>query len=286
MGLYDRDYTQEGYQQQFRNSPQMRMSFPQLTPAVKWLLIINVVVYFVQILGGDSLLQKWFSVYPASLWLTLQLWRLVTYQFLHGGLWHILFNMLGLFFLGPTLERHWGSRKFLIFYLGCGAVGGVVYPILLALRIISPHQVLGVLPLIGASGAILGMLAACAIMFPHFVVFIIFFPVPIRVAAIICIFIAVAVILGRGANAGGEAAHLGGMAAGAIYVFSQSWRNKFGLKIRTGRWEKKMAAQHRLQVELDLILKKVHDSGLHSLTHREKRILKKATKAQQMRNEL
>lgn len=281
MGLYDRDYTQENYQQQYRYTPQMRMSFPQLTPAVKWLLIVNVVVYFVQILGGDLLLQKWFSVYPASLWLTLQLWRLVTYQFLHGGLLHILFNMMGLFFLGPILEQHWGSRKFLIFYLGCGAVGGLLYPLLLALRIISPHPVF---PLIGASGAILGMLAACAIMFPHFVVFILFFPVPIRVAAIICLFIAVVVILGRGANAGGEAAHLGGMAAGAIYVFSQSWRSKFGLKMRTGRWEKKMAAQQKLQMELDRILQKVHDSGLHSLTHREKRTLKKATKAQQMRD--
>jgi len=283
MGLYDRDYTQENYQSQFRHSPQMRLAFPQLTPAVKWLLIINVVVYFAQISGGDTLLKKWLSVYPASLWLTLQLWRLVTYQFLHGNVLHILFNMLGLFFLGPTLEHHWGSRKFLIFYLGCGVVGGLVYPILLALRIISPHPIL---PLIGASGAILGMLAACAIMFPHFVVFIIFFPVPIRVAAIICIFIAVAIILGRGSNAGGEAAHLGGMAAGAIYVFSQSWRTKLELKMRTGRWERKMAAQRKLQVELDRILQKVHDSGIHSLTHREKRVLKKATKAQQMRDKL
>jgi membrane associated rhomboid family serine protease len=283
MGLYDRDYTQENYQSQFRHSPQMRLAFPQLTPAVKWLLIINVVVYFAQISGGDSLLKKWLSVYPASLWLTLQFWRLVTYQFLHGDVLHILFNMLGLFFLGPTLEHHWGSRKFLIFYLGCGVVGGLVYPILLALRIISPHPVL---PLIGASGAILGMLAACAIMFPHFVVFIIFFPVPIRVAAIICIFIAVAIILSRGSNAGGEAAHLGGMAAGAIYVFSQSWRTKLELKMRTGLWERKMTAQHKLQLELDCILQKVHDSGIHSLTYREKKVLKKATKAQQMRDKL
>jgi membrane associated rhomboid family serine protease len=286
MGLYDRDYTQENYQSQFRYSPQMRMGFPQLTPAVKWLLIINVAVYFVQIIGGDSLLQKWFSVYPASPWLTLQLWRLVTYQFLHGGLWHILLNMLGLFFLGPTLEHHWGSKKFLVFYLGCGVVGGLVYPVLLVLKIISPHPAFGVLPLIGASGAILGMLAACAILFPHFVVFIIFFPVPIRVAAILCILIAVAAILGRGTNAGGEAAHLGGMAAGAAYVFSQSWRGKLGLKMRTGRWERKMASQHKLQVELDSILQKVHDSGIHSLTYKEKRTLKKATKAQQMRDKL
>ena len=284
MGLYDRDYTQSDFQSQYRHTPQMRMSFPRITPVVKWLLIINVVVYFMQILGGDSLLTFWCSVYPATWLKTLQVWRLVTYQFLHGYMIHILFNMIGLFFLGPTLERHWGSKKFLVFYLGCGIVGGLLYPVLLGLRIISPHPTYGVLPLIGASGAILGMLAACAILFPQFVVFIIIFPVPIRVAAIICIFIATVIILSKGDNAGGEAAHLGGMAAGAIFVFSQSWRNKFKLKIGAGQWKKKMTEHHDLQLELDRILKKVHDHGLHSLTHKEKKILKQATKSEQMRN--
>ena len=284
MGLYDRDYTQADFQSQFRHAPQMRMTFPQITPVVKWLLIINVVVYFMQIVGGDTALTTWFSVHPASWWKTLQPWRLVTYQFLHGDMIHILFNMLGLFFLGPTLERHWGGKKFLLFYLGCGMVGGVVYPLLIGLNVISPHPVLGVLPLIGASGAILGLLAACAIMFPHFVVFILFFPVPIRVAAIILIFIATAALLGQGSNAGGEAAHLGGMAAGAVYVFSQSWRDKLRLKMRTGQWERKMAARRNIHVELDRILQKVHESGIHSLTSKEKKILKEATKAEQMRN--
>ncbi len=286
MGLYDRDYTQADFQSQYRHTPQMRMHFPRITPVVKWLLIINVVVYFMQILGGNTLLTLWFSVYPASWLKTLQVWRLVSYQFLHGDMLHLLFNMLGLFFLGPTLERHWGSKKFLVFYLGCGIVGGLLYPALLAMRIILPHPMLGVLPLIGASGAILGMLAACAILFPHFVVFIIVFPVPIRVAAIICLFIATVIILGKGSNAGGEAAHLGGMAAGAIYVVSQSWRAKFKLKVRSGAWERKMAAQRNLQLELDRILQKVHKSGLHSLTPKEKRILKQATESERLRNKL
>jgi membrane associated rhomboid family serine protease len=286
MGLYDRDYTQADFHSQYRSAPQMRMSFPQITPFVKILLIANVVVYFMQIMGGDKLLTKWFSVHPVDLKATLQIWRLVTYQFLHGDLIHILFNMIGLFFLGPVLERHWGSRKFLFFYIGCGMIGGVLYPLLLTIRIIDPHPALGVLPLIGASGAILGMLAACAILFPHFVVFILFFPVPIRVAAIILLFMATATILGKGSNAGGEAAHLGGMAAGAIYVFSQSWREKFKSKIRSGRLRKRMTEQRDLQEEVDRILQKVHESGIHSLTPREKKILKQATKTEQMRNRL
>ena len=281
MGLYDRDYTQDNFQHGFRNAPQMRMSFPRLTPMVKRLLIINVAVFFLQILGAERFLVSSFSVYPISVSAVLQLWRYVTYQFLHGHLWHILFNMLGLFFLGPMLERHWGSKKFLLFYLGCGVVGGLFYPVLVSLNIIKTP-----FPLVGASGAILGMLAACAILFPQFIVFIVVFPVPIRVAAIICIFIATAVIISRGANAGGEAAHLGGMAAGAIYVFSEAWRAKLKQKIQSGARQKKMAQQQSLQLELDRILQKVHNTGLHSLTSKEKRTLKKATEAEQMRGKL
>ncbi len=286
MGLYDRDYTQENYHSQYRSAPQMRMAFPRMTPVVKWLLIINAVVYFAQILGANALLVRWFAAYPAPFIKALQFWRFVTYQFLHAGLWHILFNMLGLFFLGPTLERHWGGKKFLAFYLGCGVVGGLFYPILFGLKLISPHPLYGVLPLIGASGAILGMLAACAILFPQFVVFIMFFPVPIRVAAIICIFIATAVILSKGANAGGQAAHLGGMAAGAIYVLSKSRRTKLKSKVQAPAWEKKIAEQQNFQQEVDRILQKVHESGIQSLTSKEKRILKKATEAEQTRNKL
>jgi len=282
MGLYDRDYTRADFDSHYGRAPQMRMSLPQVTPVVKYLLIINFAVYFIQILGADRALTTWFSVFPVSLAVTLQLWRFVTYQFLHGWLLHILLNMLGLFFLGPVLERHWGSKRFLKFYLGCGIAGGVMYPLLVAVGF------LPVAPMIGASGAILGMLAACAILFPHFIVFILFFPVPIRVAAIFCIIFATLTILSRGINAGGEAAHLGGMAAGAIYVFSKGRLPKFSsrMKTRPGRWEKQMAEKRNLQLELDRILQKVHDTGIHSLTRREKKVLQQATKAQQRQNKL
>jgi membrane associated rhomboid family serine protease len=278
MGLYDRDYTRYNSQYHFRNAPQMRMSLPRITPAVKWLLIINVVVFFMQIMGADGFLVKWFAVYPASLGLFLQLWRLVTYQFLHGYPMHILFNMLGLFFLGPTLERHWGSKRFVIFYLSCGAAGGIFYPLLVALKFLAAG------PMIGASGAILGMLAACAILFPHFVVFFFFFPVPIRVAAIVLTLLYTANLLMVGFNAGGDAAHLAGIAAGSIYVFSQSWRDKLKRKMQAGTWQRRAPEQYDLQVELDRILQKVHDFGIHSLNSKEKKILKQATKEQQMRN--
>lgn len=277
MGLYDRDYTQEKFQSLFRNAPQLRMSFPQITPAVKWLLLVNAAVYLVQVLGGDNLLTEWFSVYPVSLLAVLQIWRLVTYQFLHGSVGHLLFNMLGLFFLGPTLEQHWGSRRFLVFYLSCGAVGALFYILLVAVGF------LVAVPMVGASGAILGMLAACAILFPHFVVFIFLFPVPIRVAAIAFTVLYLFAVVTKAANAGGDAAHLAGIVAGASYVLSQSWRTKLKLKVQSALWEGKIAAERELQVELDRILEKVHDHGIHSLTLKEKRTLKQATRVERER---
>ena len=287
MGLYDRDYTRADYRSQPRYAPQMRMAFPKITPVVKWLLIINAAVFVLSFLIAPlaNFFFQWFSVYPATLGMSLQLWRLVTYQFLHSIIEfrHIFWNMLILYFLGTMLEPFWGSRKFLAFYLVCGAAGGVLYPLLALVGW------LGVRPLIGASGAILGVLTATAILFPTAKILVMgIFPIRLRVLAIILVVVSILTVLRpqRIANAGGEAAHLAGIVTGAIYVFSQSWRTKFKLKIQSDTWEKKMAARRNLQVELDRILQKVHESGLHSLTSREKKILKQATKAEQMRNEL
>jgi membrane associated rhomboid family serine protease len=283
MGLYDRDYTQQENDSQPRYAPQMRLGLPPITPAVKWLLIVNVVVYLVDFLTSgitnakSAFLERFFALIPASPQLTLQLWRLITYQFLHGDFGHIFFNMLGLFFLGSPLEQQWGSRKFLVFYLSCGITGGLFYILLVTI---------GVLPagsLIGASGAVLGVLTACAILFPHFIVFYLFFPMPIRVAAIMLILIASVNILSKGVNAGGEACHLAGIAAGAFYVLSESWRTTLKLKLKAKRWDRYIESERRLRIEVDRVLKKVHDSGLHSLTSAEKHTLKKATKLEQSR---
>jgi membrane associated rhomboid family serine protease len=286
MGLYDRDYTREQYEAQPQYGYQMRFGFPSMTPAVKWLLIINIGVFILEWLASGpetprlNYFEKIFALYPASTALTLQVWRLLTYQFLHGGLGHIFFNMLGLLFLGPPLERLWGTRKFLVFYLLCGTSGGVFYILLVYIGFLIP------LPMVGASGAILGVLTACAILFPHFIVFLFFFPVSIRVAAIILISISSLTIISRGANAGGEAAHLAGIAAGAIYVFSDKRRTAFKLRFKASRWDRHLELERKLRIEVDRILKKVHDSGLHSLTPSEKRTLKKATKLEQTRNKL
>ena len=285
MGLYDRDYTQADFHSQYRYAPQMRMNFPKLTPAVKWLLIINISVYLAVILIRPiaPFIYEWFRLDTMSLSKAVQAWRLVSYQFLHDptNIFHIILNMLGLYFLGPTLERHWGSKKFLTFYLGCGVAGALFYMLLVAIGFLPP----GVM--VGASGSVLGLLAACAILFPQFVVIFFIFPVPIRLAALILTVAYFFLVITGAENAGGNACHLAGMGAGAAYVLSESWRRRFKEKMTAGyRWEKKKVEHRNLQIEVDRILEKVHKSGIHSLTYKEKKILKQATKEEKMRNKL
>ncbi len=285
MGLYDRDYTQADFQSPHRHAPQMRMSFPKLTPVVKWLLIINIGVFLaaITIRPLGVFIYEWFELDASSRGRALQVWRLISYQFLHAPeyYWHIFMNMLGLFFFGPMLERFWGSKKFLIFYLVCGATGGVLYPILAHSGWLSKG------PLVGASGSLLGILAAGAILFPNLRVYVMgIFPIKLMFLAIIIAGISIITLLrpDQFANAGGQAAHLGGMAAGAAYVFSQSWRDKLKFKLQSGHWEKQMASQRNLQAEVDRILSKVNESGIQSLTSKEKKTLKEATKSEQLRN--
>jgi len=284
MGIYDRDYHRSDYEEQ-ASHPQMRFRFPQLTPMVKRLLIINVSVYLACIiikpLGG--LIYEWFSVDATSISRSFQLWRLIGYQFLHdpNSIRHLLWNMLGLYFLGPTLERFWHSKKFLYFYLACGTAAGVFYLLLANLGMVQ----VGVL--VGASGAILGMLAACAILFPQFVVFLFLFPVPIRVAAIIFILLYVANIFTGGPNAGGDVAHLAGMAVGAGYVYLwPKWKNRSRIISHTDDWEKRFQKHNELQREVDRILEKVNRQGISSLTRKEKKVLSEATKLEQMKTKL
>jgi membrane associated rhomboid family serine protease len=252
---------------------------------VKRLLIINVAVFLLSFMipSLENVFLQWFSVFPATIGMSLQLWRPITYQFLHGGPWHLFWNMLVLFFFGPVLERLWGGRKFLTFYLICGAMGGLFYPLLALVGW------LRVGPMVGASGSILGILAAAAILFPQMRVYVWgIFPVKLMVLALVIAAVSILTLLrpDQFANAGGEAAHIAGMAAGAVYVLSERWRAKLKLKLRSGSWEKKMAARRNLQFEVDRILQKVHESGIHSLTPKERRILRQATEAEQMRNKL
>lgn len=274
MGIYDRDYTHEGHG---GGRPQMRLMMPSITPVVKWLLIINVAVYIpcYMIRPLDEFARVWFSVFPANFFMAIQPWRIITYQFMHGGIFHIFFNMLVLFFFGPLIERLWGSKKFLIFYLTCGAMGGILFPILVLTHILGPAS------LVGASGAIYGMIAAGAVLFPKLRVYVLgIFPMSLRALAFVAAAISILKFFG-GENAGGEAAHLAGMAAGLAYVMWRPWVETKRLEQKKGAWQRKRQAERNFQTEVDRILEKVHSSGINSLTKKEKAILKEATQREQ-----
>lgn len=282
MGLYDRDYTQYNYRPQYSGTS----SFPSLTPIVKILIMINIAVFILDHLTGRMISQHCALInYKMSMaW---QVWRFVTFQFLHATPGHIIMNMIGLYFLGTHFERKWGAEKFLAFYLSCGVVGGIFFFLFKLIGLIGSGF------LVGASGGVLGLLAAAAILSPQFVVFIFIFPVPIRIAAVVIGVGYLLNVISGGHNAGGDAAHLGGMAAGAIYCYwpriktSKAWQSFKGNSQDFTRPAShiKMHEKNTVdQAELDRILKKIHEQGIHTLTQSERDKLRQATKSEQERS--
>ena len=154
MGIYDRDYARP-YQDQHYS---MGSGFKGMPPVVKWLLITNFAVFIFSMLVPNigNYIYKFGAVDTSQSTNTLQVWRVISYQFLHGDVMHLAFNLLVLYFMGPFVERSFGSRTFLKFYLICGAAGGIVYTLLVLLRIL-PAGIM-----VGASGGIYGVMAALA----------------------------------------------------------------------------------------------------------------------------
>jgi len=185
-------------------------------PGVKWLLISNTTVFLlnffaVLLLGADPFL--YFGLAP---WQVVQygyVWQLFTYLFLHGGLWHILFNMLTLWMFGADLERDWGTRRFLKYYFLCG-VGAGVCVVVANLLVGNPYT-----RTIGASGAIYGLLMAYGLLYPdRIVLFSFLFPMKARYFVLLLGVIAFLSSLGSPGGGVSHLAHLGGMIFGYVYL--------------------------------------------------------------------
>ncbi len=268
-------------------------ALPRLTPVVKYLLIANVVIFLLTVFGGGlhSFLLYHFSMAAFGApeatsggVLSGHIWRLVTYQYLHdtSSPWHLFFNMLGLYFLGTRLEQRWGPKTFFWFYTVCGIMGGLLFTVLVAIGFLPDGR------MIGASGSVLGLLGGCAVLMPDFVIILLFFPVPIRFATVLFVGIYVLSLLSAFATgspgAGGDAAHLGGLAFGVAWcIWGWEWLGQLREKKQRGAWERRLRHEQELNQEVDRILAKVHDNGIQSLTRREKQILSEATEAQQNR---
>ena len=145
-------------------------------PAIKWLLLANAFMFLMpRVLFTDlELFHRYVGLVPAFIWGKGYIWQLVTYMFLHGSLWHILMNMFILWMFGSELERTWGSREFLKFYFVAGIGAGIINVAFAAFR-----PAMAMIPIIGASGAIYGLLVAYAMLFPERYVYV-YFMIPVR----------------------------------------------------------------------------------------------------------
>ncbi len=268
-----------------------------LTPAVRYLLIATGAAFILQ-LADNAWFIPLFSLSPEG-FQRLFLWQLVTYMFLHGGFWHLLLNMLGLFFFGPETERATGSGRFLALYFISGIIGGLGWLLL------TGHQPA---TCVGASGAVFGILGAFAALFPERpITLLVFFILPVTMRARtmalgLGLFTLLAMISQPGQIA--YAAHLAGGLAGYGYIQlifnrggSQALRNprqwldgaRRAINDWRWRWQRRkfkvLSSPADLAdggaptpAEVDAILDKVSRWGLDRLSRREREILDRASR--------
>jgi rhomboid family protein len=202
-----------------------------ITPAVKWLIIANVAMFlatliYEPIIGFLGLTPK---IVVERFWI----WQLATYLFLHGGPVHILFNMLGIWMFGVELERLWGTRQFLKYYAITGVGAG--------LTVLAVGLVLGAssetyrFPTIGASGALYGLLVAFAYYYPDRPLLMFFlFPIPAKYFVMI---VGAMAFLSAPQSRVSEAAHLGGLVIGYLYLRAGRGGLSAELKYRYLKWK-------------------------------------------------
>ena len=205
-----------------------------ITPAIKALILANVAVF---VLGWFvSGIHAWLGMQPKAVLAGGELWRLLTYMFAHGGFGHILFNMLALWMFGVELERMWGTRFFLKYYFVCG-VGAAVTTVILSFVPLAVFDPLYTSLTVGASGAIYGVLLAYALYFPHRPIYLYFvFPVPARIFVAIMGGIALLSSLSSGGGGVAHTTHLGGLAAGYLYLKKPRINLKAEIQYRFVKW--------------------------------------------------
>lgn len=261
----------------------------KLTPAVKWLIGINVIIFlslylvvpFISALSTDLgnliiLIVDWLALNPQRFLYRLAIWQPVTYMFLHADIFHILFNMLALWMFGGVLEEYWGKKKFLIYYFLTGTGAGITYVIFDLVTGMGNST-------IGASGAIYGLLLAFGVLFPDTII-LMFFLFPMKAKYAVMIFAAVEFLSSFQMTGVAHIAHLGGMIFGLVYIKyqlpiddffdSEKKRKKKIVKIL----QKQEDDYQKVQLDSDKILEKISREGIDKITAREREILDKASK--------
>jgi membrane associated rhomboid family serine protease len=182
----------------------------KITDVVKHLIIINVVIYFLVKFMFFELAGKYFFLFHPSTEEFAPI-QIVTHMFMHGGEGHLFFNMLGLFFLGPMVEMRLGAKRFMILYLCSGLVAPFIH------FLFFPNSIL-----VGASGALFGVVAAFGMLFPDARLMLIFPPIPIKGKYIALFMIVAGILYDQGGNVA-HLAHIAGAIAGVLIIYY--WKN-------------------------------------------------------------
>lgn len=267
-----------------------------ITPWVKRLLIANIAVFLLTWIVGKipavAGVLGYLPLVPSQV--LARPWTVLTYMFVHGGLFHLLFNMLGLLFFGPPLEERWGSREFLKYYLIAG-IGGALF------SFIFPNQAI-----VGASGAVYGIMLAFAMYWPDNPIYIWgILPVKAKWLVLFLFLLSLFSAMDGGASGVAHLAHLGGLVTGFAFLKSpwgpSPWgeplqtpkRRRFTVLTGARRSQAKPAAsaparptapaawragEEDVLSEVDRILEKISAHGLASLSPEERRVLDDASR--------
>lgn len=205
----------------------------QIPTVTKNLVAINILMFIATLINENFMVANFAMFYPASPFF--KPWQILTHMFMHGGFWHIFFNMYSLLMFGSILERSLGPKKFLIFYFvtGLGAAAlhtGVVWMqarVFIANGAVNAYQALLMTPTLGASGAIYGVLIGFAMLYPQAQLMLIFPPIPVKAKWLVVIFAVIELFSGINGIQDGVAhfAHLGGMLFGWLLI---RWWRKHG----------------------------------------------------------
>jgi membrane associated rhomboid family serine protease len=300
MGIYDREYYRGDRGYGAWVSPHR---------VCHWLIIVNVICFIIQMATRDQPIRL-DGPFTNALDLNVdrvlhgQIWRLLTYAFLHSDdIWHILFNMLALWWFGRAIEDIYGPKEFLAFYLVSAVLSGLAH---LGYEI-AVHGVAAAHPAIGASGAVTAVMVVFAMHYPKTTVYL-FFVIPVPIIAVIVLFIGLDMLGLIGARPGSNiafAAHLGGALFGYLYCKFQLrllrwWPTRMSMRPQrynrprlrvfrepdpddTALSEAVNEEDERLEAQVDAVLDKVAKYGKSSLTDREHQLLLKASEVYKQR---
>ena len=190
---------------------------PPMPPITQALLLLNVALFCIDIALGESL-SRWMALWPLDSGMFMP-WQVVTYAFMHGGIGHLFFNMMGLWMFGSELEQMWGQQRFIRFYAASVLAAAATQLIL---------SMLGgwMTPTVGASGGLFGLLLAYGMIFPDRTIMPLFPPIPMKAKVFVAVYGAIELFLGvTGTNSGvAHFAHLGGMLGGWLMI--RYWRGQ------------------------------------------------------------